>query len=113
MRAGNLRRRLTIQARGAGVDALNQPVLDWTDVAKVWADIQPLSGREMFAAAVVNTEISHLIQIRYQAQFANPKAMAAMRCLYGTRIFNISSARDIDELHRTIELTCLEGPNDG
>ncbi|RFP32421.1 phage head closure protein [Duganella sp. BJB476] len=113
MRAGNLRHRLTIQSRDTGVDVLNGQVMTWSNVATIWADIQPLSGREILAAAAVNTEISHVIQIRYQVQFANPKAMAAMRCLYGTRVFNISSARDIDEQHRTIELTCLEGMNDG
>lgn len=113
MRAGDMRRRLTIQVRGTTQDTFNQQVTTWTDVATVWADIQTLTGKELLAAAATQTQLTHIVRIRYQAQFANPKVMAAMRCMYGTRIFNISASIDVDEQHRIIELLCQEGPSNG
>lgn len=113
MRAGDMRRRLTIQARSQARDPLNQQVLSWADVATVWADIQTLTGKELLAAAAVQTQLTHVVRIRYQAQFSDPKVMAAMRCVYGSRFFNISASIDVDEQHRVIELLCQEGPSNG
>lgn len=113
MRAGDLRHRITLQKRDAGVDSLSNPLLTWSNFATVWADIAPMSGREMLAAAAVHVSVSHIVTIRYQSQFSDVRAMAAMRIMYGTRVFNINSSLDMDERHRTIELTCNEGLTDG
>jgi SPP1 family predicted phage head-tail adaptor len=113
MRAGDLRHRVRIQKRSVVTDTFGAQSHVWTDVATVWADISPMSGRELLAAQAINVDISHVVTIRYQPQFASPKAVAAMRILYGERIFNISAPRDVDERHRQIELQCAEGLNDG
>lgn len=116
MRAGNLNRRVAFQARGAGKDALGQQLVGagWIDVATaVPAAIKPLSGRARMVAQANQSELTHTVTIRYQAQFADPKVMAAMRILYGARIFNIHAAIDPDERHRSLELSCSEGLNDG
>lgn len=113
MRAGNLRHSIQIQARTDSRDAQNMPVTAWNTIATVRAEINPTSGRERLAADAGRAEISHIVSIRYQAQFADPLAMAACRILYGSRIFNITSSRDIDERHFDIELTCSEGMNVG
>lgn len=113
MRAGDLRRRVTIQQRNTSTDELGQPTTDWADVATVWADVSPLSGRELLAAQAARAQINGTVTIRFQQQFSDPVAMAARRILYGSRIFNITSSRDIDELHQYIELSYAEGANDG
>lgn len=113
MRAGDLRHRVTFQSRSVSADSFGAQSEQWRDVATVWADVSPLSGRELFAAQAVNVEISHSVTIRYQAQFAGPKAVAAMRILYGNRIFNIHSSMDTDERHRELKMTCSEGLNNG
>jgi SPP1 family predicted phage head-tail adaptor len=113
MRANELRHSVTVQERSQVRDTLNRPSTVWNDIATIRAKIVPTSGRERMAAQAGRAEISHIISIRYQAQFADPIAMAARRLLYGTRILNITSSRDVEERHFDIELTCVEGLNDG
>lgn len=113
MRAGDLRHRVQLQQRAAAADALGQPSLAWTNVATRWAEVSALSGRQLVAGQAIRVEVTHLISLRYEAQFADPKQVAAMRILYAGRIFNIHASRDLEERHRSIELWCSEGLNDG
>lgn len=113
MRAGNLRHRVQIQARREDQDDSGQPVVGWTVIAPVWANIAPLSGRELLAAQAVHAEITHQLQIRWQRQFSNPIVMASYRIVYGDRIFNIHASVDPDERRRDLVISCSEGLNDG
>lgn len=113
IRIGTLRHRVKLQQRSTAQDASGGQVTTWSDVATVWADIQPLSGRELLAAQAVNSEVSHQIVIRWQPAFATPKSVAALRILYGSRIFNIAAALNEDERNRTLTLQATEGLNDG
>lgn len=113
MRAGDLRHRITFQSRSATRDALGGQSLTWNDVASVWADVAPLSGRELLSAQANKSDVSSMITIRWQAQFADPAAIATWRIVYGARIFNIHASIDVDERHKTIELSCGSGLNDG
>ena len=113
MRSGDLRHRVTIQSRSTSQDSFGQELTTWSDVATVWAAVVPLTGRELLAAAAINAELTHTVTIRYQAQFANPIAMAKMRIQYGTRLFNIQSSIDQNERHILIDLGCAEGLNNG
>lgn len=113
MRAGDLRHRVTFQSRSMAADTYGAQSPVWTDVATVWSDISPLFGRELQAAQQINVEISHSITIRFQQQFAGPKAVAAMRIVYGDRIFNIHASIDPDERRKSLVLTASEGLNAG
>lgn len=108
MQAGQLRRRVTIQQRSATQDEYGQPLTDWTDVATVYAAVEPLNGRELLAAQAVNSEVSHNVTIRYRAGVT-----PAMRLNYGGRLFNIHAVLDENERHRMLTLQCSEGMNDG
>lgn len=48
------------------VDDAGQPIDDWQTVATVWAAIEPLRGREFFAAQAVNAEVTTRIRIRWR-----------------------------------------------
>lgn len=72
---------------------------------KVWANIQPLTGREIFQAQQVYPEADTLITIRYRLNVTT-----AMRVLYGTRTYDIKDVNDVEERHRRIDLTCVERP---
>lgn len=112
MQAGALRKRITLQQRDTTV-VDGQQALTWTTVATVWSSIEALSARELFAAQAVQSEVSHVITVRYRPELADPKAVAAMRAVYGTRIFNISGAMNLDERNRTVQLMASEGLNNG
>ena len=109
MRAGELRRRVSIQQRDATQDTFGQQATSWTDLyTNVPVAIQALSGRELLAAQAVNSEVSHNINLRYLAGIT-----ANMRILYGTRIFNITAVMNIDERNKELMLQAAEGLNDG
>lgn len=113
-KAGDMRHKIDIQQRSTTQDSFGGQSQTWTNVATgIWADIQPLSGREIMAAEAVQAEVSHTITIRYKASFDDPVAVAAMRAVYGSRIFNISAKINVDERNRIIQLSANEGLNKG
>lgn len=66
MRAGALDQRVTLQSRSVTQDAYGQDVITWVDIATVWAECQPLRGREFFAAMQVQQEQTVKVHIRYR-----------------------------------------------
>ena len=107
------RKSVKFQTRDVTVDSYGQQVTTWTDAFSTRASIEPLSARVLFAAQAVQSEVSHRITVRYRSQLANPTAVAAMRVLYGTRVFNIVGALDINERHGIVAIGASEGLNDG
>ena len=103
--AGTLRKRITLQQQSPSVDTYGQQVSSWTDVATVWASIEPSVGRELMAAQAVSLEQPTTITIRWQPLFASPKAVAAMRVVYNGRIFNLHSVEN--EAERNVLLTLV------
>lgn len=67
MRSGPLRHRVTIQRRIESQDATGAVIWTWFDHATVWAAIEPLMGREYFAAAEVQSEVEVRIRMRYRS----------------------------------------------
>jgi SPP1 family predicted phage head-tail adaptor len=118
MRAGDLRRRVTIQTRDTSRDTYGQQVTTWTDyMTGVPAAIEPLSGRELVAAQAVFTEVTHLVRVRYSDMLSDPKKVAAMRVVYQnggtTRNFNIGASENVEERNREMHLFTSEGVNNG
>lgn len=118
MRAGDLRRRITLQTRDTTRDSYGQQVTTWTDfMTGVPADIQSLAGRELLAAQATYSEATHLIVIRYMTLLSDPVKVAAMRAVYGnggtTRYFNIGACQNIDERNKEMHLFVSEGLNQG
>jgi len=115
MRAGDLRRRITLQRRLVTRDTFGQQQTSWIDwLAAVPADIQPLTGRELLAAQAVNSETTHEITVRYHPRLANPVEVAGMRAVYAAgngvvRFFNLLAAMNVDERNRQIVIKASEG----
>lgn len=113
MRSGALGQRITLQQRTVAQDPTGGQLAIWTDVATVWAEVTPLSGRELIAAQAVASETSHQVTMRWQPAFADPKAVAALRVIFNGRHFNINASINEDERNRTLMLLVAEGVNDG
>ena len=113
MQAGALKKRVTLQTRSPAVDSFGQQVTTWADAFTVWASIEPLSARELFAAQATQSTVSHKVTVRYRAEITNPVAVAAMRVVYAGRQFNVQGALNIDESRRCIELLATEGLSNG
>lgn len=113
MRASDLRHRVSIQKRTQTQDSYGAQQAVWTDVLQVWAHIEPLSGRELFAAQAAQSETTHTIIVRYNALLWKPTEAARMRAVYNGRIFNITASANEDERNRMLTLSAQEGLNDG
>ena len=111
--AGQLNHRVRIQQPSVVKDALGAPTQTWTDVATVWADIQPISGRETRMADRIAAEVSHQITVRYRPAFGDPQSVAQMRLLHRDRVFAIHAALNVDEADVAVTLLATEGARDG
>lgn len=110
MRAGDLRHQISLQAQVEGKEAplpSGAPDLYWNDVTgltDIRASIEPLSGRELYAAQQFNSEVTHSVVIRYRAGVNDRQ-----RVKFGARYFTVHYVRNIEERNREIELLCSEG----
>jgi SPP1 family predicted phage head-tail adaptor len=102
MRSENLNKRITIK-QVTQTETDTSAISTFTDLATVWASVEPINGREFFAADTVNSEISVRIKIRYRSGI-----IPAMRIVYSTRTFEIISIIDYMERHTELQLMCKE-----
>ena len=100
-----LRHRVTLQRKGRTSDGMGGFVEGWTDVATVYARVEPLKGRERYAAQQVHPELSHRVTIRYR----NDVTANDMRVRYGSRYLYIRAAINEDGANRYLRLECVEG----
>ncbi len=112
MRAGLLRHLVTLEQRTDARDAYGEPLDAWTPYATVRAEIQPLNGREYFAAAAEASEVTTRIRIRYVTGLTTALRVR-FHGLAGEKIYNIVSIIDPDERHRELVLMCSTGLNQG
>lgn len=101
---GLMRARVTLQrevpvAQGGGSYAAG-----WTDVAILWARIEPLSGREIVQDARQESRVTHRIIIRYHSDVD-----AGMRLLWQGRVFAVQAVIDPGAAHRFLQLLAVEG----
>ena len=104
---GKMRHRITFQQFSGTLDDFGDPLQadddNWVDVATTWAAIDPISGREFYAAEQSQSEVSHKIRCRYRTGLDT-----AMRITYGKRRFKNISLIDWEERHESLLLMCKE-----
>lgn len=62
---GKLNKRVTIKSLSVTQDTFGEPLETYTDVVTVWASIEPLVGKEYYAAEQANTEVKIKVRMRY------------------------------------------------
>ena len=104
---GKMRHRVTFQSFAGAVDSFGDPLQgddsQWEDVATLWAAIDPVSGKEFYAAQQSQSTVSHKVRCRYQSGLTT-----AMRIKYGRRLFKILSIIDWEERHESLLIMCQE-----
>ena len=110
MRAGDLRRRITIQAKSTERNAAGERVIAWENDAKVWAEGWPLRGSEYFAAQEVQAGVTYKWRIRYRTLSDGSRIDPTCRILHDTttRVFNIASVINVGERNKMLEFLCTE-----
>ena len=101
--SARLRHRLTLEQEIKTPDGAGGYTKTWESVADIWAEIQPISGKERVFAGQISAEISHKITIRYRVGLNT-----AMRFVYNDRIFNISAILNPEEIGKTLEIWVSE-----
>lgn len=105
MRAGRLRKRVTIQQKTTPVtqNTYGEEAPVWETVATVWASVEPLRGREFLEARREGAEVTTRIVMRYQSGIA-----PEMRATYDGHTYDVLSVIDPEERHRELQLMCRE-----
>ncbi len=103
MEAGRLRQRVTIQYKVVVKDSFGQETITWTELATVWAEVAPLTGREFMEGRQETAEVSTRIRIRYRSG-VEPE----MRAVHAGTIYNILAVLHVDEREREIQLMCRD-----
>lgn len=103
MKIGKLRHRIAIEQVVETQDSDGSVIEAWSSYAAVQASIEPISGREYFAAQSTQADVTHRIRLRYF-----PGVTPKMRVNYNSRIFDILSVININEHNRELQLMCRE-----
>jgi SPP1 family predicted phage head-tail adaptor len=103
MRIGRLRHRITIQQPSTAQNTYGEPGTTWSDLATVWGSIEPLRGREYFAAQEIQAEVTTRIVIRHRADVS-----PTMRVNYGSDTYLIESVINPDNRDRELQLMCRQ-----
>lgn len=101
---GLLNRQVTIRHFvSAGADARGQARGDWEDLATVFANVLPLSGRWAEYARQLCETATYRVLVNYRSD-----VRAGMRVAVGDRLLVIETAIDQGEANHTLELLCTE-----
>jgi SPP1 family predicted phage head-tail adaptor len=99
-----LRQRLTLQEEIEIPDGAGGFTRSWQDIADLWAEIIPFTGREKLFAGQLQSQISHRILLRYRSGIT-----AGQRLVFENRAFNIRYLFNTAEADETLEILAEEG----
>jgi len=102
-----LNKRVELKAKTVSQDAVGEEIETWTGdaYATIWAEIQPLNGRELETAQQVHPQVDYKITIRY-----HPQVTAEHRVYWRSRIFEITAIINPSERGVMQVLYCKEIP---
>lgn len=100
--------RITIQSPAESRDSTGAVLVTWANFATVWASIEPVSGREYFAASQVQSSTDARIRIRYLSG-VNQR----MRVVYGAEVYDIGAVIEINHRGRETHLMCTRRQAEG
>lgn len=86
MKIGRMRYRIDIQEFSISKSTNGFPVKEWSNVCTVWADIVPVSGKELLNSGQIISEVTDKIYIRYRTGITTD-----MRVRHEDTYYNITS----------------------
>lgn len=101
-----MRERVSIQRRSSAAaqdDAIGGFTDSWTTQETRWARVIPVAASEASRAGQLEGQVTHEVTLRYVSDIG-----PADRFLYGSRVLNIVSIRDLEERHRYTVCQCVE-----
>lgn len=105
MEAGKMRHRIVIEQSARAADDMGQAIETWTTYATLWANVEPLRGRELFAAQAANSEATIKITMRYYSG-----VKAKWRVKHGTAVYEIMEMINPGMRDEAMQLLCKQLP---
>lgn len=102
MKAGTLRHQVVVQKRAMTRDSLGAPVETWSTFATVFAEVQPLRGREYLDIRAAQSEVTTRIRMRYLAGMNT-----TMRITHDGAIYRVVDVINENSRDRMIECMCV------
>ncbi|MCC5904097.1 MAG: phage head closure protein [Halomonas sp.] len=109
MRIGQKREQVTLEwwQKGERTDSGATPE-EWQAAGKVWAEVEQLRGRTLFAAQEANAETTARIRIRYRSDIAAATGKT-LRLRHGEVTYKLEGRPiDLGGKRRELELMCHE-----
>ena len=104
MPPGKYPHHVDIEAPVSTQNDIGEWVTTFQKVADAYASIEPLRGREYWAAAQINAETTHEIKMRP----LSVSLTTAHEIVFGTRRFEIEVVRNLGERNRELVILCKE-----
>lgn len=99
----NLDHRITVQSKSVTRAANGEEIITWGTFATLWAKVEPIRGREFFAAAQSQSAIDYRVTVHYRTDINR-----TMRIIFGTQTLEIGSEPiNVKSANRWLELMCV------
>jgi len=108
MRYGRLRHKMSLETPASTNDK-GIPTTTWYPDGSIFADVSPLSGRELEQARQTVADATHKITVRW----SKDKFQTNQRLSMDGRYFYIESIQNIEERNRVGVLICVERQDNG
>ena len=108
--AADLRSVIVIERDEAADNTLGERESNWVQHARLYACVEPLRGRESFAAGQMQSPQD----VRFTVRFVRSLVIdTAMRVRWSDGLYGINAVIDVDGAHQWLELMCTQGIRDG
>jgi SPP1 family predicted phage head-tail adaptor len=94
---------VVIKEKVVSRDTYGEEDVTWTDVATVWADVQPVRGREYLEMDQSQADVTHRVYLRWRSGIE-----PTMRLVFEGRVLQIESVIRPGERRVGLELICRE-----
>jgi SPP1 family predicted phage head-tail adaptor len=108
MEAGRLRHRVTIQEKVDSRDSYGGERETWVDIAEVWAEVEPLVGREYLESRQESAEITTRVRVRYRAGIRPEMRVKYVDEADVAHYYDIFSAQNVGTRRKELVLVCRE-----
>jgi SPP1 family predicted phage head-tail adaptor len=103
MRAGRLNCRVRIERQMEVKSPSGGVSISWVELGTFWAEIDPISGKEYFAASQLRAEVDTKITMRFQPGITFKDTD---RAVYGDDVYSIYAPLDKNTRHEMLFLMC-------
>ena len=106
MTIGEKRMRVAFQTPSVSRDDFGEPDQSWSTLVTAWALVQPMKGRERFAANEVQADVDHRIVVRNSTELAT--LGPGDRATWSGHTYDIKAVIHRDHRRSEIEILAME-----